>query len=600
MAGRRIQADLDDTPKTKLTRESYREAIKAFQFIKPYKWSFIGGMVLLAMSALIFMVFPYLMGLLLDTAQGNSKFNYTLQEIGLALFVILILQGTISYFRVILFAQVSEKGTADIRRSLYQKLISFPITFFEENKTGELISRVTGDVDKLYNVFSITLAEFFRQIITLIVGIAALAVITPKLSLIMLLTIPIVVVGGIFFGRYIRKFSKTRQKELAESNSMLGESMQAIQVVKAFVNEFFEMRRYNNSISNVVTMGLSYARARALFAVFIIVVMFGALFFIIWKGAVMVQNGNMTGGELLTFFSYTLVIAGSIASLGNFVTELLGALGATERVREILNTESELNLDEGDTVSDLQLAGDVSFQNVHFHYPTRPDIPVLKGIDIDIKAGQKVALVGQSGAGKSTIIQLLLQFYPIIEGKITVDGKDIYDQNIRDFRNNLALVPQDVILFGGTIRENILYGKEHATEEEVIRAAEQSNSWEFIQSFPEGLETLVGERGVKLSGGQRQRIAIARAILKNPAILLLDEATSSLDSESEKVVQDALNNLMKGRTSIIIAHRLSTIRDVDRIYVLENGVIAEQGTHDQLISVPDGLYSSQARLGVLQ
>ena len=294
--------------------------------------------------------------------------------------------------------------------------------------------------------------------------------------------------------------------------------------------------------------------------------------------------------------TYTFIIGASIASLGNFYPEILGAVGATERVREILSTETEVDLATKPEVQDLPIKGNIQFENVHFRYPTRTDIPVLKGINLNIRAGEKVALVGPSGAGKSTIIQLLLQFYGIQKGDIQVDGQSIYDLDIRDLRNNMALVPQEVILFGGTIRENILYGKEDATEEEVIAAAKQSNSWEYIQSFPEGLETLVGERGVKLSGGQRQRLAIARAILKNPSILLLDEATSSLDAESEKVVQDALNLLMEGRTSIIIAHRLATIREVDCIYVLDGGKIVEKGTHEELSAKENGLYSGLAKL----
>ncbi len=592
----RRNQDLADTPKVKVTQESFREAIKSLDFIRPYRWSLFGGMILLFMTSMIFMVMPWLIGQMVDVAQGKAEHTYTLKDIGWGLIFLLVAQGFISYTRVILFANVSEKGTADLRRALYKKMTSLPITFFEENKVGDLISRLTADVEKLYSTFSITLAEFLRQIIILVVGILFLAITTPKLSLIMLLTIPFVVVSAIFFGRYIRKLSKERQKQLAGSNSILGETLQAIQVVKAFANEMFEVKRYSASIDSVVVIAMKYARGRALFATFIITILFGALFFIIWQGAVMVQDGTISAGELVAFVTYTFIIGGSIASLGNFYPEILGAFGATERVREILNTQSEVDLENHPTITPRKVAGNIEFKNIHFTYPTRPDIPILKGIDIKIAAGQKVALVGPSGVGKSTIIQLLLQFYKISEGDILVDGKSIFGQNIRDFRNNLALVPQEVILFGGTIRENILYGKEDATDEEVIMATKQSNSWEFIQSFPEGLETIVGERGVKLSGGQRQRIAIARAILKNPAILLLDEATSSLDAESERLVQEALNNLMEGRTSIIIAHRLATIRDVDTIYVLNKGVVEEQGTHDELSLIEDGLYSSLAKL----
>jgi ATP-binding cassette, subfamily B, bacterial len=293
---------------------------------------------------------------------------------------------------------------------------------------------------------------------------------------------------------------------------------------------------------------------------------------------------------------YTAVIGGAIAGLGNFYTELLGAIGATERVREILNETSEVALDETETNAGKKLYGDIEFQDVQFHYPTRADIEILKGISFKIPAGNKVALVGPSGAGKSTIVQLILKFYDLQSGLIKVDGESIHDMNTTAYRQNVAIVPQEVLLFGGTIRENLLYGKPGASETELIEAAKQANAWDFIQSFPEGMETIVGERGVKLSGGQRQRVAIARAILKNPAILLLDEATSSLDAESEKVVQEALDKLMEGRTSIIIAHRLATVRNVDCIYVIDNGKIVEQGTHEELSLVEDGVYNSLAKL----
>lgn len=584
----------DKASKPYVSQESFWEAINTLKFIRPYRWYLIGGLILLFLTSLIFMIFPWLIGQMVDVAQGKSTHNYSLKDIGWGLVAILVIQGFISYTRVIFFANVSERGVADLRKALYKKMISLPITFFEENKVGDLISRLTADVEKLYNTFSITLAEFLRQIIILIVGILFLAITTPRLSLIMLLTVPFVVVSAIFFGRYIRRLSKKRQKKLAASNSLLGETLQAILVVKAFANELFEIRRFSSSIDEVVDIAMKYARGRALFATFIITVLFGALFFIIWQGAIMVQSGAISAGELVAFVTYTFIIGGSIASLGNFYPEILGAFGATERVREILNTESEVNL-EG-TTNTQRIKGNIEYRNVHFTYPTRPDIPILKGINLNIQAGQKVALVGPSGVGKSTIIQLLLQFYKIDKGDILVDGKSIFQGELRSFRNNLALVPQEVILFGGTIRENILYGKEDATEAEIIEAAKQSNSWEFIENFPEGLDTIVGERGVKLSGGQRQRIAIARAILKNPAILLLDEATSSLDAESERLVQEALNTLMEGRTSIIIAHRLSTIKDVDTIYVLNNGVVEEEGTHEELSLIDNGLYNNLAKL----
>ena len=390
--------------------------------------------------------------------------------------------------------------------------------------------------------------------------------------------------------------SKQRQTILAESNTILDETLQSIHAVKAFTNELFENRRYKNANDSVIQVSLKFASGRALFAVFIITVLFGALFFVIWTGMRMVQSGEVTAGQLISFVTFTAVIGGAIAGLGNFYSELVGAVGATERIREILTTPSETDERPKATTQAGRLSGNIEFEDVQFSYPTRPDVPVLKKVNISIQSGQKVAIVGQSGAGKSTIMQLLLQFHHLDGGNISIDGRSIYDYELHSYRSNFAIVPQEVILFGGTIRENILYGKPDATEAEIIDAARQANAWDFISTFPEGLETVVGERGIKLSGGQRQRIAIARAILRNPSILLLDEATSSLDAESEKVVQEALNNLMKNRTSIIIAHRLATIREVDCIYVLEGGHIVEKGTHEELSAKYDGVYGSLAKL----
>ena len=412
----------------------------------------------------------------------------------------------------------------------------------------------------------------------------------------MLATFPVVVVVAFFFGRYIRKLSKKRQDQLAGTNVIVEETFQNFSVVKSFTNEWLETVRYGKSVDEVVQTSLKFAKIRGVFFIFIITVLFGAIFFILWQGALLVEKGVMEVGDLFSFILYTGLIGGAIGSLGNLYTALTGALGATERIQEILETKSEVEIQPIKMREDQRFVGNISYQNIHFAYPTRKDLPVLKGINLDIKSGDKVALVGMSGSGKSTMVQLLLQFYQPDEGTITIDGKPATGYDLSIYRQNMAIVPQEVMLFGGTIRENILYGKPDATEEEIIEAAQQSNAWEFIDSFPEKLETIVGDRGIKLSGGQRQRIAIARAILRNPSILLLDEATSSLDAESEKVVQDALNKLMEGRTSIIIAHRLATIREVDTIYVIDEGQIIEEGTHEELSAVEDGAYSGLAKL----
>ena len=595
MARRNRPEVLEEDKKRKMNKESLREALKIFEFIKPYKWSLVLGLILLFVSSMVFMLFPFLIGKMMDIAEGKNFYDFSLNDIFWLMGLVLLAQGFVSYFRVLLFARLSEKGIADLRVALYEKLITLPIVFYEKNRVGELMSRLTADVERLYSAFSITIAEFLRQILLLAVGLLALAIYTPQLALVMFLTFPVAVICGIFFGKWVRDLSKKRQEALADTNVILNETMQTVSVVKAFTSELFESKRYGGANDRMVKIAMKFASGRAIFSTFIVTVLFGALIFVIWKGAMLIQAGEMTAGDLVMFTFVTAIIGGSIAGLGNFYTELLGAMGATERVREILDMESEIAI-EDKNLKPIPLSGNIEYQNINFHYPTRTDMEILKDLSFSIKSGQKVALVGPSGAGKSTIIQVLLKFYEIQSGDIKVDGKSIYDMNTTAFRQNIAIVPQEVLLFGGTIRENISYGKHNATEEEVIEAAKQSNCWEFIKNFPDGLDTIVGERGIKLSGGQRQRVAIARAILKDPSILLLDEATSSLDAESERVVQEALNKLMEGRTSIIIAHRLSTIREVDKIFVLNEGKIVEEGTHDSLSVKEGGLYNSLAKL----
>ncbi|MEP7196326.1 MAG: ABC transporter transmembrane domain-containing protein [Saprospiraceae bacterium] len=574
----------------KISKEGLLKAYRILRFIKPYKWSFIAGMLCLVISSSMFMIFPAAAGEMANTAIGKGKWNISVQNFGLLFLGILIIQGILSYLRTTFFATVSEKGVADVRTALYQKIITQDMSFYESHRVGELTSRLTADVEQLQNAFSITLAEFIRQIVVLVIGLFVIAWMTPKLALIMLLTFPVIVISSVLFGRYIRSLSKKRQDSLAETNIIVEESLQSFPTLKAFANEKFELNRFTNSIQKMVDISMNYAKMRGLFFIFIITVLFGGLFFILWKGALMVQAGEMAAGDLFSFIVYTGIIGGAIAGIGNLYSTLAGSIGATERIQEILDTKGEVDIDDEEYKNSLHIKGDVEFQNMSFHYPSRNDIRVLDNISLKINKGQRVALVGSSGAGKSTIVALLMRFYKLTKGKILVDGSDIEEYNLTAFRNNIAIVPQEILLFGGSIRENILYGKPNATEAEVLHAAKQSNALEFIQGFPEGLETIVGERGIKLSGGQRQRIAIARAILRDPAILILDEATSSLDAESERTVQDALDNLMKDRTSIIIAHRLSTIRQADCIYVLKAGEIVESGTHDELLRNSEGFY----------
>lgn len=594
MSTRKRPTNKKDQPK--LNKQNLKRSLRIFRYVLPYKWPFILGMFFLSAGSMLFLAIMSLPGEILNIISGNPTYNLTLNQVFLFLLALLGVQGVFSYLRVWLFAIVSERSMANLRQDLYQQLITLGIPFLEKRRVGEVTSRLTNDVTQIQSVVSITLAEFLRQVIIFVGAILIIIVKMQSLALTMLLTFPVVVLLAMFFGRHIRKLIKRRQDELAEANVVVEETMQTIQTVKAYTNEWFELARYGGKLQDVVKTALRAAHMRGLFAAFIIFVMFGALFFVMWRAALMVQSGAMLQGDLVNFIVYTGLVGASIASLGSFYTEIVAAVGATDRILDIMDNEPEVQPRKMNTKPALRYEGNISYQNVHFAYPTRKDVPVIRGMSMDIRSGQKVALVGGSGAGKSTIIQLLLQFYQVDDGRILIDGKSIYDYDLLDYRQNLAIVPQEVILFGGTIRENILYGAPAAGEEEIIEAARQANAWDFIKSFPEGLDTIVGERGVKLSGGQRQRIAIARAILKDPAILLLDEATSSLDAESERLVQDALNTLMVGRTSIIIAHRLATIRDVDCIFVIEDGHIVEQGTHEELSHVEDGAYNALAKL----
>jgi len=518
-----------------------------------------------------------------------------IDELAIVLVLILILQSLFSFFRIYLFARVSERGMADIRHALYAKMIALPIIFFEKRRVGELTSRISSDVTQLQDMLSFTLAEFFRQILTLVIGIIILiTLVSAKLTLFMLATFPILVVAAMIFGRFIRRLSRQAQDELAQANTLVEETLQAISVVKSFTNEWKESLKYENALGRVVRTALKSATYRGVFVSFIFIALFGGVILVIWRGAHMIQSGEIQVGELISFMMYTAFIGGSVAGMGNLYGQLQKTIGASERVREILGEKPEVVLRPIEEVK--RLKGSITFDKVSFAYPSREDIWVLNELDLQISPGEKVALVGHSGAGKSTVTRLLLQFYQVNSGEIQVDNTPIETYDLTEYRANIGVVPQEVILFGGSIRENIAYGKPNATEEEIILAAEKAYAWEFIKGFPEKMDTVVGERGIKLSGGQRQRIAIARAILKDPAILLLDEATSSLDAESEQLVQAALDELMQGRTTIVIAHRLSTIRKVDRIYVLDKGQIIEAGSHQELAQREKGAYQNLLKL----
>lgn len=582
--------------KPKFSKEKFRKNGYIFRYLIPYRLLFILGMLVLSAGSILFLVIMKLPGEVFNILDKKPTYPINLNQLFLSILLLLAFQSILSYFRIRLFAIVSEKSMATLRKDLFKNMISLSIPWIEEQRVGELTSRITNDVTQIQGALATTVAEFLRQIIILVGGIAFIIFAMPRLALIMLGTFPLVIFAAMYFGKYIRKFTKERQDELAHTNVVVEETMQNIRTVKAYTNEWFELNRYATHLNKVVSLALKGATMRGLFASFIVFVMFGALFFIMWQAALMVENGLMVKGDLVNFIIFTGIIGGAIASLGTFYTELLTALGAGERIVDILQMSVERNIESSRLPVSKRFFGKVDFKQVFFSYPGRPEKRVLNGIDLNIKPGERIALVGMSGAGKSTLTQLLMQFYKPDAGSIFVDDLPINQYDLFDLRGNMAIVPQDVMLFGGTIKENIAYGFPSATDEDILEAAVKANAWEFIDSFPFKMETIVGERGVKLSGGQKQRVAIARAILKDPAILILDEATSSLDSESERLVQEALQVLMVGRTSLIIAHRLATIKDVDQIYVLENGTILEKGTHQSLLQNENGLYSSLAKL----
>jgi ABC-type multidrug transport system fused ATPase/permease subunit len=583
----------NDLPKAKLNATSINKAILVFKYAGGHKWKFFVGLVFLLLTGATALAFPKLMGMLVDCV--NAKDLPKANTIALGLLGILLFQSFFSFFRISLFVNYTENTLANLRLALYSNLIKLPMDFFTQKSAGELNSRISNDINHISDTLSTTIAEFLRQFILIIGSFILLSFINIKLTLMMVSVVPLVAIIAVFFGRFIRKYAKNLQDQVAESQGIVVESMQAISVVKAFANEWYEINRYKNKITEVVKVAIKGGTFRGYFASFIIFCMFGTVVAVIWYGVTLSIVGEITVGDLISFVLYSTYVGVSSGGIAELYAQIQKAVGATERVFELLDeTPEKINSVPNKVIKKIK--GTVSFENVAFSYPSRAEIQVLKKVNFKADFGQRIAIVGPSGAGKSTISSLLLRFYDIESGSILIDGKNIYDYDLENLRGNMSIVPQDVILFGGSIKENIAYGKPDASNEEIMMAAKQANALEFINGFPEKFETLVGERGIKLSGGQRQRIAIARALLKNPSILILDEATSSLDSESEKLVQEALETLMEGRTSIIIAHRLSTIRNANQILVLDKGVIAERGTHKELLEVENGIYKNLSNL----
>ncbi len=583
----------NDLPKSKITATSLQKATLIFTYSGNHKWKFYVGLIFLLLTGGTALAFPKLMGMLVDCVK--NKDHILANNIALGLVLILFLQSFFSFFRLSLFVNFTENTLANLRLALYSNLVKLPMSFFSQKRVGELNSRISSDITQIQDTLTSTIAEFLRQFILIIGGVILLANESFKLTLLMLSVVPLVAVAAVVFGRFIRKYSKKVQDQVAESQVIVEETMQGISIVKAFANEWYEIARYDGKIRDIVKLAITGGKYRGYFASFIIFCLFGSIVAVVWYGVQLSISGEMSVGQLITFVLYSTFVGASFGGIAELYAQIQKAIGATERVFELLE-ESPEQINTAEATHQQKINGDVNFKNVTFSYPSRKEIKVLKGVNFTAKFGQKIAIVGPSGVGKSTIASLLLRFYDIDGGTIEIDGKNIYDFDLETLRGNMSIVPQDVILFGGTIKENIAYGKPNATQDEIELAAKQANALNFINGFPEKMETIVGERGIKLSGGQRQRIAIARALLKNPRILILDEATSSLDSESEKLVQEALEILMEGRTSIIIAHRLSTIRSADQILVLDSGIITEQGTHQELLALENGLYKNLSNL----
>ena len=579
------------TPKKPITWSALKQMSRMYVHVKPYRGEFLVGLLMLLLSSGSNLAFPKYLGELVDAAQTNPS---AIDGIALTLVAILLAQSVFSFGRIFFFERVAQRSLASLRSAMYNHLVSLPLPFFHEKRIGELTNRLQSDIGVLQETFTSTLAEFIRQLVIIVGGIALLVYQSPSLTGFMLLVLPLVVVLGVAFGSRIRKYAKDVQTASAESNTIVDETLSAVATVKAYTQEGYEKTRYRKALNHVAALGIRGGIYRGAFSSFIILGLFGALVAVIWKGASLIATGEMASGQLFSFVIYSGFIGGSVGGLADVYSRLQRAMGATEAIMAMLDEQPETSNQQPETsnqqpaASNQQLA--VRFSGVHFAYPTRPDVPVLQGLNLEIQEGQQCALVGSSGAGKSTVVQLLYRFHDPQQGELLVQGRDARDWPLDELRGRMAWVPQDVVLFGRSILENIRYSRPEASDEEVRRAAEDANAWEFIERFPDGWNTQVGERGVQLSGGQRQRIAIARAMLRDPKLLVLDEATSSLDPESESLVQGALETLMRGRTSLVIAHRLSTVRHADVIAFIHDGQIAEVGSHDALMQLEGGRY----------
>ncbi|PWC75826.1 ABC transporter transmembrane domain-containing protein [Azospirillum sp. TSH64] len=564
-------------------------------FLLPYKWRILGAMVALTVAAGTVLGLGQGMRVLID--QGFAGGDTSLLDRSLlVLLAVIALMAASTYGRFYLVSWIGERVVADIRRAVYDHVLTLSPGFFETTKTGEILSRLTTDTTLLQVVVGSSASIALRNALLFLGGTGMLLITSPKLTGLVALVVPLVVAPIIFFGRRVRKLSRDSQDRIADIGSFVEETLAAIRTVQAFTHEAIDRTLFGKRVEEAFDVAIRRVRVRAVMTVIVIVLVFGAVGIILWIGGHDVVAGRITPGQLSAFVIYSVVVAGSVGAISEVIGDLQRAAGATERLFSLLSVESEIRAPAIPKPLPSPAAGALSFDAVRFHYPSRPDWAALEGFSLNVKPGERVALVGPSGAGKSTVFQLLLRYYDPQAGSVRLDGVDVRDADPVDVRRRLGLVAQDPVVFSADAWENIRYGRPDASDAEVRAAAEAAHALDFLDALPEGFGTFLGEKGVRLSGGQRQRLAIARAILRDPPVLLLDEATSALDAESERMVQDALDRLMHGRTTLIVAHRLATVLNADRIVVMDKGRVVETGTHGELVA-QGGLY---ARLAALQ
>ena len=558
--------------------------------VRPYRGGLALATLALLLSAAIGLAFPQIVRYLLDAAFLRRD-RVLLDRIAVLLLALFAVQAGLNFIQTYYLSATGERAVAGLRRELFDKLLTMPPGFFADRRTGELTSRLTTDIGLLQSVMSHQIAEFSRQALALIGGVVVLTYMLPRLTFTALGVVPVVVGSAFYFGRRLRHMTTGVQDKVAEATAVAEEALSQIRTVQSFVQEPAERQRYGDRILASVRAALVRAEVRGVFFGVLTFATFGGIVFVLWQGGLLVLDGKLTPGALVSFLLYTVTIAAAIGGLASFFSSYQEAVGAAQRVFELLETAPPIADSPAPKPLPRPVTGSVRFERVSFRYQVDPASAwVLRDIDLTVAPGEVVALVGPSGAGKTTLVSLLPRFWDVREGRILLDGVNIRDLRLAELRGAIGLVPQEPALFSGTVRENIAYGRPSATQEAIEAAARAAHAHEFVERLSEGYNTVVGERGVKLSGGQRQRIAIARALLKDPAVLILDEATSSLDNESERLIEDAMERLLAGRTTLIIAHRLSTVRRADRLVVLDHGRIVEEGSHAELLA-RGGLYA---------